>query len=139
MQFREGDFFLRTKEAYAEQCKRLMDPTISSAERQHYSVTYGINRESKIANAEGFNITEQLPEDIMHILLEGIAPVHLGLFLKEILINNPALSVEAFNHKVKSFNYSYFESAAKPSYLIRDHINDDLTGKQTGTIKMHHD
>lgn len=110
-----------------------MDPTITSAERQHYSVTYGINRESKIADAEGFDITEQLPEDIMHVLLEGVAPAHLGLFLKEILIKNPAISVEAFNHKVKSFNYSYFESAAKPSQLIRDHINDeDLTGKQTG-------
>ena len=90
-----------------------------------------------IAKAEGFNITE-LPEDIIHILLEGIAHVHLGLFLKEILINNPALSVEAFYHKVKSFNYSYFKSAAKPSYLIRDVNNEDLTGKQTGTIKMHH-
>ena len=138
MQFREGEFFLRTKEAYTQQCKRVMDPTIASAERQHYSVTYGINRESKIADAEGFDITEQLPEDIMHVLLEGVAPAHLGLFLKEISINNPALSVEAFNHKVKSFNYPYFESAAKPSHLIRDHINDeDLTGKQTGILKMY--
>ena len=73
----------------------------------------------------------------MHILLEGVAPAHLGLFLKEILINNPALSVEAFNHKVKSFNYSYLESAAKPSHLVRDHIDDeDLTGKQTGTYSQ---
>ena len=60
---------------------------------------------ARFANAEGFNITEQLPEDVMHVLLEGIAPIHIGLFLKELLINNPALSVEAFNHKVKSFSY----------------------------------
>lgn len=38
----------------------------------------------------------------MHVVLEGIAPVHLGLFLKQILVHNPALSIEAFNHKVKS-------------------------------------
>ena len=102
-------------------------------ERQHFSVCYGINRESKIANLHGFDITEQLPEDTMHVLLEGIAPIHLGLFLKQILVTTPALSVEAFNHKVKSFNYSYFESAARPSHLTNDHINDeDLTGKQTG-------
>ena len=72
----------------------------------------------------------------MHVMLEGIAPLHLGLFLKQIF-TNPALSNEAFNHKVKSFNYSYFESFAKPSYLINDHINDgDLTGKQTGITQQ---
>ena len=79
---------------------------------------------------------EQLPYNIMHVLLEWIAPVHLGLFLK-FLINNPALSVEAFNHNVKSLNYSHFESAAKPSNLIRDHINDEhLMGKSTSVISQ---
>jgi hypothetical protein len=63
-----------------------MDSTIS-AERQHYSVTYysvtyGI--ESKIAHAEGFNITEELPEHIMHVVLEGIAPARLLLVREQI-------------------------------------------------------
>ena len=66
----------------------------SKSERDHYSLCYGINRESKLASLEPFDITKQLPQDVMHVLLEGIAPIHLGLLLKNILVDNPVCTLK---------------------------------------------
>lgn len=57
-------------------CARIEDPTSSKSERDHYSLCYGVNRESKLALLEPFDVTKQLPQDVMHVLLEGIAPIN---------------------------------------------------------------
>ena len=75
MQFVEEEFTLRTKDAHKEQCDMMSDD-VSQAERQYYSKVYGINRSSAISHLDHFDITKQLPQDVMHVLLEGVVPLN---------------------------------------------------------------
>lgn len=42
----------------------------------HYSSTYGVNRRSALAQVKVFDVTDQLLEDVMHILFEGVCMLH---------------------------------------------------------------
>ena len=124
---------MRTKENHKLHCSRIEDPTSSKSERDHYSLCYGVNRESKLALLEPFDITKQLPQDVMHVVLEGVAQLHLGLLLKNILVDNPVCSLQQFNRKIQAYPYQYHETAQKPSPITDSAIaKGDLAGKQTG-------
>ena len=124
---------MRTKDNHKKHCARIEDPTSSKSERDHYSLCYGINRESKLSLLEHFDITKQLPQDVMHVLLEGVAPIHLGLLLKNILVDNPVCSLKQFNDKIRVYPYQYHETAQKPSPITDSAlVKGDLSGKQTG-------
>ena len=56
-------------------------PGISTDERSHYSKVYGINRQSALCDLAYFDVTKQLPQDIMHVLFEGVIPRHVELIL----------------------------------------------------------
>ena len=103
------------------------------AERAHYSKTYGINRESEITLLDPFDVTEQVPQDVMHVLLEGVVPIEIGLLLRQAVVEDEAITLAVVNQKIASFPYSYFESDTKPSTIPQSSVqNGDLTGKQTG-------
>ena len=68
---------MRTKEEHTKQCEYIERPGITSSERCHYSKVYGINKSSVLLELPDFDITQQLPQDIMHVLLEGIFPLHV--------------------------------------------------------------
>ena len=71
-QFREQQFVPRTKEAYDYHCS-LLDGPMSSSE----SVTYGVNQRSVLNDLFSFHVADgQLPQDVMHILLEGVLPMN---------------------------------------------------------------
>jgi len=70
------DFILRTKEMHKRQCDYIENPSISKSEREHYSTTYGVNRRSSLCGVQYFIVTEQLPQDLMHLLFEGLFPFH---------------------------------------------------------------
>lgn len=64
----EEDFLLRSKDLY--------DYHLSNIEQieylyQHFSKEYGINKRSILLDAPYFDVTEQLPQDVMHVILEG--------------------------------------------------------------------
>ena len=137
MQFVEEEFTLRTKDAHKEQCDMMSDEDVSQAERQYYSKVYGINRSSAISHLDHFDITEQLPQDVMHVLLEGVVPLNTGLFLHHVMVEEGHISIDTLNRKLRSFPYGYFESDKKPPALSLAAIQaGDLTGKQTGITKI---
>jgi len=47
----------------------------------HYSKVYGINRTSILFNLPDFDLTQQLPQDLMQVLLEGIFPLRMEQLL----------------------------------------------------------
>ena len=85
LQFVE-EFTLRTKDAHKEQWDMMSDEDVSQAECQCCSKVYGINRSSALSHLEHFNVTEQLPQDVMHVLLEGVVPLNTGLFLHHMIV-----------------------------------------------------
>lgn len=72
-QFVEEEFQARNIHQHIQHCAYIDQPGISKAERQHYSKVYGVNRRSILCDLPSFNVTQQLPQDLMHVLFEGVS------------------------------------------------------------------
>ncbi|XP_058851954.1 uncharacterized protein LOC131699402 isoform X2 [Acipenser ruthenus] len=78
---------------------------------------YGINRRSELTNFPYFNVTSMLPEDIMHVILEGVAQYEVKECLKFWIHNAAKFRLDEFNLKVKHFDYGYACMKSKPQML----------------------
>ena len=68
----------------------------------------------------------------MHVLLEGIVPLHIGLFLNKVISLN-LVTLDMLNGAIQSFPYQYFEVSSKPSVIPNSAVQEgNLTGKQSG-------
>ena len=66
--FREEDFQLPDKEMYDYHLQQLEEnPELYT----HFSKEYGITKRSVLLDAPYFDVTDQLLQDIMHVILEG--------------------------------------------------------------------
>lgn len=91
-----NSFFVLKKHNYSQQCKRWMDPIITSAEKQHYRIEEREREQDFRCPRTWYYRTK----DITHVVL---APT------LEVLINNPALLKPLTTHLV-------IDSAAAKSY-----------------------
>lgn len=74
-----------------------------------------------------FDISQQLPQDIMHVVLEGVFPLHLEQLLNYIIYELSALSLSQINSRILAFPYSYLDCKPSP---IKDIC---LQASQSGT------
>ena len=123
---------MRTKQGHGVQCDYIDRPGITNSERVHYSKVYGINRRSILCQLPDFDVTQQLPQDLMHVLLEGIFPLHLEQLLDYVVNTLSAVSLTDTNSRLLSFSYAYFEE--KPSPLTSVHIESTQTGMTINKI-----
>ena len=80
-----------------------------------HSVTYGINYRSLLNDY--FHVVDQVPQDIMHVLLEGVVPYELLLMLKTFVSDKKYFSVHLLNDRIASFAYSTHEATNRPSLI----------------------
>ena len=73
--FDESYFKLRTPKQHLKQCNELE----KSVSRSEVSKQYGINRKSVLESIPNLSVTQNLPHDIMHDLLEGVIPYEIKL------------------------------------------------------------
>ena len=92
-QFTEEQFTLRNKNVHLQQCRFIERPGIREDEKQHYSKVYGVNRMSILCDLPYFDVTAQLPQDVMHLLFEGLYHFQIKVFLNYIL-NETHVSIE---------------------------------------------
>lgn len=78
-------------------------------------MTYGINFSSPLNDLNNFHVVDQLPQDIMHILLEGIVPYELVLMLISFITDHKYFSLQLLNDRIACFAYSANETKDKPS------------------------
>lgn len=77
-QFNEKDFTIRTPEEHSRHCELLKDASLA----EHYSMIYGVNRDSILNTLSFFNVADEvLIPDIMHDMLEGYLPYKTKLML----------------------------------------------------------
>lgn len=82
------------------------------------SITYGVNYRSPLNDLAHFHVANsQLPQDIMHILFEGVVPYELGLLLKEFICRQHYFSEELLNERIDCFNYTSDEKRDKPTKI----------------------
>lgn len=66
--FREKDFQLCDKDIHDYHLKQLDEnPEL----HKHFSKEYGVTKRSVLLDAPHFDVTDQLPQDVMHVILEG--------------------------------------------------------------------
>lgn len=84
---------------YDHQCALLNGPL-----RDYDSTTYGINYKSPLNDIPGFHAANnQLPQDIMHVLFEGVVPLELKLMLQEFVIRKKYFDTKFLNSRIESF------------------------------------
>lgn len=81
------------------------------------SITYGVNFSSPLNNIHNFHVIDQLPQDIMHVLLEGVIPYELSLMLACFVVDDKYFTTDMLNDRIESFTYSAQEARDKPSTI----------------------
>ena len=83
MQFHEKYFDLRTPLAHQRHLQLIQDNPLL---RDHYSMTYGVNRESILNSLLYFDVANEcVVPDLMHDVLEGYLPYKVKLMLKHFI------------------------------------------------------
>lgn len=67
-------FNKRTLEKHIRQCLEI-ERASTDLFKTALKTTYGINRRNKLVDFPAFDFIQQTPQDIMHIILEGFAPM----------------------------------------------------------------
>ena len=82
--FNEDAYTKRTLEKHIRQCDEI-EKANTDLVRNSLRTTYGINRRSKLVEFPAFDIIQQTPQDIMHVILEGIAPLEIKCVLNHLV------------------------------------------------------
>lgn len=80
------------------------------------STTYGINYKSALNELDNFHVAgNQLPQDVMHILFEGVVPYEVKNMLIHFIHTKKYFDLEYLNAKILCFPYSRHEIGDKPT------------------------
>ena len=106
----ETSFQLRDPVSYDHQCSCLEGDL-----GVYDSVTYGINCRSPLNRIRGFHVANnQLPQDIMHVILEGVLPLEVKLMLTFFIKHKKYFSIDCLNDRISNFIYGRSEAKNKP-------------------------
>lgn len=121
--FTEEQFDLRNEELHEYHLRQMQEnPSL----HQHYSKEYGVVARSALMDAPYFNVTQQMPLDIMHVILEGALSRALYFVLKWFL-DNSIFTLDELNHFVQNFNYGYSEMKDKPVKIEVDDLKSPFS------------
>ena len=79
-----------------------------------------------MCNIPDFDVTKQLPQDIMHIFLEGVLSYELKFLLKY-YFDAGLITLDQLNTKLKNFIHGYSNVKDKPSFIKQDDMDFTLT------------
>ena len=79
----ERYYTLRSKTAHEDHITAACDPTITKEASNYWKKYYGVNRRSSLMDI--IDVTEDLPQDMMHILIEGPLHILIRLLLRYLL------------------------------------------------------
>ena len=93
------------------------------AVRECLSTTCGINRTSILSKVENFDVCQCFPQDIIHILFEGVVPYETKLLLRVLIDEKNFFTLSTLNQRIASFIFGYMDSKNQPSQIARETIN----------------
>ena len=83
------------------------------------STTYGINERSALNQINYFHVAGgQLPQDLMHVLYEGVLPLNVKLMLHHFIIQQRLFTLSFLNNRVFAFSYGRNETKNKPTKAL---------------------
>lgn len=117
LQFRHNFFQARTPELHYHHCS-LLHGSLASFN----STTYGVNCYSILNDIPLFNVADwQLPQDIMHVLLEGTLPLEIKHLLHQFTTTD-IVTIDQLNVRLESFPFGY--NSSRPSTIDPKHLNE---------------
>lgn len=111
---------------HALHCSELSGPNPS-----HAATTYGIQRNTILHSSRFFHVTDGLPMDIMHDILEGVLQYEVKEMLK-FFKSSRVLSLAEINNAIESFPYGYADAADKPSPIL----DNTLDSTESNSLKQ---
>ena len=114
---------MRTPSIYDHHCK-LIEEGLTPA---HDSITYGLNYRSPLNRIKYFHVANsQIPQDIMHVLLEGVIPLETRLLLQVFIYERKYFTLNFLNNRIENFSYGKVEARSKiPKRLESSHISSN--------------
>lgn len=92
----------------------------------------GIKHDSCLNTLTYFHVTEGVCVDIMHDVLEGVAPLEVKLMLRQFIYEDKLFTLEQLNNRISSFDYGYMNERNKPSVILNLRTNENAV-KQTAS------
>lgn len=83
--------------------------------------TYGINRRSKLLDFPAYDLIQQTPQDIMHIMLEGVVQQEIKCALKHIILSG-LIDLDFINSGKQGFPYSTSDICHAKSVSLQWHL-----------------
>lgn len=131
--FTASSFQLRTLTEHLKRCSDLS--SLSKDARKYWSCSWGINKKSCLCDIPHFNLLDSFVQDPMHLLLEGVIPYELKLFLYFCIFDAKYFTCDWLNVQLESFQYTYLESD-RPQLIQRVDLMSDKKLKQTSSAVL---
>jgi len=124
----EKDFLLRSPSSYDYHCSLLAGPLADSD-----SVTYGVNFRSPLNDLQHFHVAnDQLPQDVMHIMLEGVVPYEVQLMLTVFVKEKRYFTLDLLNERIRCYPFTQEEVGDRPSSIVLSTSSSQLSLHQSG-------
>jgi len=81
------------------------------------ATTYGLTHDSILNSLQFFHITEGLPPDIMHDILEGGLQYEVKEMLQVFTEEKGYFTLDTLNKVIEEFKYGYTDSKDKPASI----------------------
>lgn len=114
----EKESLVREKESYEKQVEELMDENLSPANKRSLSLRYGINRRCCLSALRYFDPTKCFPQDLMHLMHEGIMNLELRLLLEN-LLDAGLIDIDTINYKISRLKFPR-EFTIPPPILLHE-------------------
>ncbi len=124
-QFQACEFQPRTRSTHSGHC------TMLQTGADHVGTTYGLTRDSILNTSRYFHVTEGLPPDCMHDLLEGTIQYEIKELLK-FVTSHKIMTLQEVNSRIQLFPYGSCDVTSKPSPI--NLLSDGHSLKQSGKI-----
>ncbi|XP_071845762.1 uncharacterized protein [Apostichopus japonicus] len=127
---------LRALPDHIMKCTLLFEQPLTKAARKEWSTRWGITRKSILLDINNFDVCNCLLHDPMHVLLEGVVPYEMALFIYYSVDLKAFFTLSWLNNQLATFPYSYLEMKDKPQKIIKNHYYSDLKIKQTSACTL---
>lgn len=130
--YNERYFVLRNKHSHAQHVAAVTEPNVPKRVIKHWAREYGVMSDGIFGKLQYFDVTKCLPQDAMHVLIEGVLEVEMRALLRFFIVELNAFTIEDVNDRISNFEFDYFNDN-KPATMLRDHIERDSILKQSAS------
>ena len=92
---------------------------------------------SPLNDLEHFHVANnQLPQDVMHIMLEGVLPYEVQLMLTVFVKDKKYFTLDRLNERIKCYPYTQGEVGDRPSPIVLGTSSSQVAIHQSGNDNL---